>query len=119
MAALPLGLWLGRVPGHDARRVVGLLREERLPLEYLRGRAGEPPAVQAAEVAVRRHAGLDGIDDVTAGAVEDGRVTFTARDGATYAAFVRQVPTGQVRAVSCGEAAKREDPGRFEVTLDH
>jgi hypothetical protein len=117
MAALPLGVWLGRVPAEDAARVAGLLREERLPLEYLRGRAGQPPAVQAAEVAIRRHAGLDHVGDLVAGAVEDGRVTLTARDGTTYAADVRHVPTGHVRGVSCGADAKQEDPGRFEVRL--
>jgi hypothetical protein len=69
--------------------------------------------VQAAEAAVRRHLACDGIDDLRV----DG-LAFTAADGRTLRAEVRHVPTGQVRAVSCGPDAKREDPGRFEVTLE-
>ena len=117
MAALPLGLWLGRVPVEAAGEVVGLLRAGRMPLEHLRGRAGLPAAVQAAEVAVRRHAGLDHIDDLAVRAFGGERVTFAARDGRAFAADVRCVPTGHVRAVSCGADAKREDPKRFEVVL--
>jgi hypothetical protein len=120
MAALPLGVWLGRVPVEEAADVVALLREGRLPIDHLRGRAGVPPAVQAAEIAVRRHAGLDHVDDlVVEGAGDDGEVTFATRDGRTFAAQVRRVPTGHARAVSCGPDAKVEDPGRFEVIISN
>lgn len=118
MAALPLGVWLGRVPAQDAAEVVALLREDRLPLPYLRGLAGRPAAVQAAEIAVRRHTGLDGIDDLVVDRREGDHVVLTARDGRRFAVTVRHVPTGEVRAVSCGPDAKREDPGRFEVVLE-
>jgi len=118
MAALPLGVWLGRVPVEAAADIVAGLREGRLPLAHLRGLAGRPAAVQAAEIAVRRHAGLDHVDDLAVAEHMDDRVVLAARDGRRFAATVRLVPTGHVRAVSCGPDAKREDPGRFEVVLD-
>jgi hypothetical protein len=117
MAALPLGAWLGRVPTEEAADIVALLRAGRLPLAYLRGRAGEPAAVQAAEVAVRRHAGIDRVDDLAVEAVDGEQVRFLAHDGRRFEVDVRAVPTGHVRAVSCGPDAKREDPGGFDVTL--
>jgi hypothetical protein len=79
--------------------------------------AGTPPAVQAADVAVRRHAGLDRLDDLRCTGFGDGGARFEAADGRTFPVRVRHVPTGTVRAVSCGPDAKREDPGRFEVEL--
>jgi hypothetical protein len=117
MAALPLGVWLGRVPAEEAGAVAALLQEGRLPLAYVRGVAGQPPAVQAADVAVRRHAGLDRLDDLRCVAFEDDVARFEAASGEAFAVRVRHVPTGTVRAVSCGPDAKTEDPGRFEVEL--
>jgi hypothetical protein len=117
MACLPLGLWLGRVPIEEAPDVVARLRADRLPLPYLRGRAGQPPAVQAAEIALRRHAGLDHIDDLGPATVDGDSVTFALRQGGTLAAAVRHVPTGRVRPLSCGPDAKREDPGHYEVVI--
>jgi hypothetical protein len=113
MAALPLGVWLGRIPAEQAGDVVALLRERRIPLRYLRGVAGMPPAAQAADAAIRQATGLDGIDDVR----RTGELTFETAGGGAFAAEVRHVPTGVVRAVSCGPDAKREDPGRYEVDL--
>lgn len=117
MAVLPLGLWLGRVPAGSAAGVVELLREGRIPLEHLRGRAGVSPAVQAAEAAVRRHLALDGIDDLVVAGVDGDDVSFETTTGERHVARVTHEPTGTERAVSCGTGAKREDPGRFDVVL--
>ena len=111
MAALPLGLWLGRVAPEEAHDVVGLLREERIPLSHLRGVAGLPPAAQAADLAIRAEHGLDRLDDLR----WTGDLTFEAADGRVFEADVTHLPTGIERPVSCGPDAKREDPGRFEV----
>jgi hypothetical protein len=117
MAALPLGAWLGRVPAAAAGDVVALLRDGRLPLDHLRGRAGLPAAAQAAEAALRRRLGLDRVEDLTFEAFAQGVASFTDADGRRHAVGVEWVPTGRERAVSCGPGAKTEDPGRFEVRL--
>lgn len=113
MAALPLGLWLGRVPPEEAGDVVALLREGRIPLGHLRGVAGLPPAAQAADAAIRAERGIDRVDDLR----WVGALDFETADGHAISAQVRHVPTGVERPVSCGPDAKREDPGRFEVEL--
>jgi hypothetical protein len=114
MAALPLGVWLGRVPPEEAGDVVARLRDGRLPLPYLRGVAGLPPAAQAADAAIREALGLDRLDDLR----WTGDLDFETADGRSVSAQVRHVPTGIERPVSCGPDAKREDPGRYDVDLE-
>jgi hypothetical protein len=113
MAALPLGVWLGRVPPAAAGDVVALLRTGRFPLEHLRGVAGMTPAEQVADAAVRRETGLDGIDDVHRIDAD----TLGTADGRAFTVRVTRVPTGVTRPVSCGPGAKVEDPGRYDVEL--
>jgi len=113
MAALPLGVWLGRVPPAAAGDVVSLLRAGRFPLEHLRGVAGMTPAEQVADAAVRRETGLDGIDDVH----RIDAATVGTADGRAFTVRVTRVPTGVRRPVSCGPGAKVEDPGRYDVEL--
>jgi hypothetical protein len=108
MACLPLGAWLGRVGPDEAAEVVAACVEGRLPLDHMRGVAGKPPAAQAAEVALWRELG----HEVRVAAVEGDVVRFT--DG--HEVEMRRVPTGTVRAVSCGvKPSKQEDPGRWET----
>jgi hypothetical protein len=101
------------VPPEEAPDVVAGLREGRIPLPYLRGVAGLPPAAQAADLALREAHGLDRLDDLR----WTGDLTFEAADGRRFGASVDHVPTGVERPVSCGPGAKREDPGRFDVVL--
>jgi hypothetical protein len=65
LVAFPHGLVFGRVEAPEAAGLVAALREGRIaPLERYRGRTSLPFDVQAAEAALRRETGLDGIDDV-------------------------------------------------------
>jgi hypothetical protein len=115
MAILPAGLWLGRVPPEEAEQILQTVRDGRMPLPYMRGRAGLPPAAQAAELAIRRAEDLDRLDDVTTTPLTDGEVEVRARDGRVWTVTVRHEPTEHVRPLSCGPAAKVEDPGRWVV----
>lgn len=117
MAVLPHGLWLGRVAAGQATEVLATIGADRIPLAHLRGRAGAPAAVQAAEIALRSRHAIDGLDDVTVLEHAGDDVRLRASDGRTWQATAVHRPSGRVRAVSCGPDAKREDPGRWEVTL--
>lgn len=117
MAVLPHGLWLGRVATQDAASILATVTAGRIPLSHLRGRAGVPAAVQAAEIALRTEQGLDGLDDVAVLEHDGDHVHLRATDGRTWRATAVHRPTGEVRAVSCGAGAKREDPGRWDVAL--
>ena len=75
---LPSGICLGRVPAARAREVAAALEAGRVPVELLRGRVGDPWAVQAADALVRAERGLDGLDDVD-GAGGRGRRRDPAR----------------------------------------
>jgi sucrase/ferredoxin-like protein len=115
MAVLPVGVWLGRVPATAAGELLAELAAGRLPLDRMRGLAGRPPAVQAAELHVRRALGLAAIADVEARA--DGDVVRLRTPRGEVLAHVQHEPTGTVRPLSCGEGAKVEDPGRWRVTV--
>ncbi|MEA2123625.1 MAG: hypothetical protein QOI80_407 [Solirubrobacteraceae bacterium] len=115
LAVLPAGVWLGRVPAAGAAALVGEVVAGRLPLDHLRGVAGRPPAVQAAELHVRRALGLTGVGDVT-GRV-DGDVVRVLTPRGELVATARWEPTGTVRPLSCGEGAKTEDPGKWSITV--
>ncbi len=117
MAVLPHGLWLGRVGAGQAAGVVATVAAGRVPLAHLRGRAGVAPAAQVAEIAVRARTGLDGLDDVRVTGSAAGAVTLADATGREWTASVAHEPTGVVRAVSCGPGSKREDPGRWSVSL--
>jgi hypothetical protein len=97
---LPAGVQLGRVAPQDAPRVAALLREGRIPLDHYRGRAAYPSRVQAAEVAVRRHLGIDAVDGVAPAGVGDDAVTFTHADG-EITVYVEERP-GPDLPLSCG-----------------
>jgi hypothetical protein len=93
--AFPHGLCFGRVPAAAGPQIAAALEAGEVALEHLRGRAGDPPAAQAADVFVRRRLGLRGLTDVLVEAVDGDAVTL-------------RVPTGRLRAVvSQREAAPR------------
>ena len=58
------GLYFGRVRPEEAASVADAYADGRIALEHFRGRSSLPFVVQAAEIALRRHEHLDGIDDV-------------------------------------------------------
>jgi hypothetical protein len=64
VVAMPHGLYYGRLDPESASRMAVLHHDGRIDLDHLRGRSGYPFAVQAAEIFLRRHLGLDGIDDL-------------------------------------------------------
>jgi hypothetical protein len=102
--AFPHGLTFGRVPAAAGARIVAGLEAGEIVLEHLRGRAGDPWAVQAADVLVRRALGLRGIDDLVVEAAEGTTVRLRAR-GAPWVATIRRTIAGE-RPLSCGAEAE-------------
>lgn len=78
---LPTGVQLGRVPAMRARQVVSLLAAGRIPLDLYRGRTLHAPHVQAAEIALRTAAGLDGLRQVRLLRDEGQQVVFASSLG--------------------------------------
>ena len=102
--AFPHGLSFGRVPAAAGPRVVSDYEAGEIALEYLRGRAGEPPVVQAADVLVRRRLGLRGLDDVVVEAVDGNEVTLRTPTGPLVAVVARG--EAEPRPISCGDEAE-------------
>nr|WP_244524665.1 sucrase ferredoxin [Trujillella endophytica] len=65
VVVLPLGIYYGRVPD-DGADLLAAHEKEQVALPWLRGRAGLPPAVQAAQHHARAELGLLGVDDLPA-----------------------------------------------------
>ncbi|WP_081866419.1 sucrase ferredoxin [Blastococcus sp. URHD0036] len=65
VVVLPLGVYYGRVPG-DGAELLAAHAKDQVALPWLRGRAGLPPAVQAAQHHARTELGLLGVDDLPA-----------------------------------------------------
>ena len=91
--AFPHGLCFGRVPAARGPEIVAALEAGEIVLEHFRGRAGDPPVVQAADVLVRRRLGLRGLDDVAVEGVDGDTVTL--RTPAGVAAGRRHAPRGR------------------------
>jgi hypothetical protein len=100
--AFPHGLCFGRVPAAAGPEIVAALEAGELALEHLRGRAGDAPAVQAADVLVRRRLDLRGIDDLAVEHVHDAVVTLRLRDGTRLRATVARHEAAP-RPLSCGD----------------
>jgi hypothetical protein len=100
---LPSGTCLGRVPPARASEVAGLLDAGRLPVDLLRGRAGDAWAVQAADCLVRAERGLDALDAVEVLAADGDEVALRAA-GETLRVTVGREPLPQARPASCGKA---------------
>jgi hypothetical protein len=105
--AFPHGLAFGRVPAAAGPEIVAAYESGSIALERLRGRAGDPWAVQAADVLVRRRLGLRGLDDLALEAVDAGEdravVTLRTRDGALLHATVTRRLDDRPRPLSCGD----------------
>ena len=109
---LPHGLFYGQVPG-DGAEVVAAHERDEVALPWLRGRAGVPPAGQAAQHSAREALGLLGIDDLPVtgirplpadGAdVERWTVTMAGPDG-NVVATVQSRPSDVAAHLTCHAA---------------
>jgi hypothetical protein len=65
LVAFPHGLYFGRVGAREGPEVVSAYTQGRIgSLDRYRGRSSDPFHVQAADIAIRRELGVDGIDDI-------------------------------------------------------
>ena len=117
--AFPHGLTFGRVPAVVGPEIAAAYEAEAVTVEHLRGRAGDPWAVQAADVLVRRRLNLRALDDLVvegmtagddraavAGAAPDEEravVTLRTRDGTLLHATVTRRTDDRPRPISCGD----------------
>jgi hypothetical protein len=101
LVALPEGLYFGRVGADSVSGVLAAYREGRIDLEHYRGRSCYPFAVQAAEIAVRRQLGLDGLCDVSVAGVRRTGDGWRVDVAADVAGDVHEVDV----AVELGEPA--------------
>jgi hypothetical protein len=99
--AFPHGLSFGRVPAAAGPRIVAGLEAGELALEHLRGRAGDPWAIQAADVLVRRRLGLRAIDDVAVESIDGDAVTLRTAGGRVRAVVAHR--EAAPRPISCGD----------------
>ena len=109
--AFPHGLAFGRVPAAAGPEIVAGLERGELALGHLRGRAGDPPAIQAADVLVRRRLDLRGLDDVVVEGADDDSVTLRTPSGTLRATIVAREQ--QPRPISCG--AEPEPVTEYEL----
>ena len=105
--AFPHGLTYGRVPAAAGPEIVAACEAGSIALEHLRGRAGDPWAVQAADVLVRRRLDLRGLDDLVVEHVasddERAEVALRMRDGTALHATVTRRTDDRPRPLSCGD----------------
>jgi hypothetical protein len=111
----PHGFMYGQLDPTSAIPVALAATAGEVELANLRGRIGTDPFGQVAEIAVREHTGLRGLDDVVAetvtGTGEEASVEVNAA-GAPFRVVVRRQPMGVCgQSVCSGEA----HPHRFEV----
>ena len=104
---LPAALQFGRVTPEEAPYVVARALGGKIELERYRGRTSYEAAAQAGERVVRSTAGLDGLDDLTLIAQENGRTRFRARDGREWEAEASETESPSVPA-SCGDDPARQ-----------
>jgi len=103
MLAFPHGLAFGRVPAAAGPEIVSALEGGEIVLEHLRGRAGDPWAVQAADVLVRRRLRLRALDAFAVEQVEGDTVTLRLRSGERLRATMARHTDGRPRPLSCGD----------------
>jgi hypothetical protein len=99
--AFPHGLCFGRVPAARGPEIVAGYEAGQIALEHLRGRAGDAPVAQAADVLVRRRLGLRGLDELVVEAVEGYLVTVRTPAERLRAVITRH--EAEPRPVSCGD----------------
>jgi hypothetical protein len=113
MLTFPHGLAFGRVRAASGPDIVRGLEAGEIVLEHLRGRAGDPWQVQAAEVLVRRELGLRGLDALAVESVEGETVTLRREDGTRLRATVARRDDPRPRPLSCGD--EPEVVSQFEL----
>lgn len=101
LLVLPAGLQFGRVPPQDALRVTARALADRIELDEYRGRTCYEGIVQAAELAVRREARLEGVSELALEGVVDAVITFRRWDGSEYTAVIEAIE-GPAVPPSCG-----------------
>ena len=104
MLTFPHGLAFGRVRAASGPEIVRGLEAGEVVLEHLRGRAGDPWQVQAADVLVRRELGLRGLDALAVEAVDGETVTLRRDDGTRLRATVSRRDDPRPRPLSCGDS---------------
>jgi hypothetical protein len=102
MLTFPHGLAFGRVPAAAGPEIVSALEAGEIALEHLRGRAGDPPLVQAAEVLVRRELDVRAIDGLAVERVDGETVTLRLADGTRRTVTVVR-REDSARPISCGD----------------
>jgi hypothetical protein len=116
---LPHGFYYGRVP-EDGAELVAAHEHGRVALPWLRGRAGLPPPVQAAQHFAREELGLLGVDDlaprgvvplVSDGEAERWQVTLAGPDDADVVVGVESRPSPEMVHLTC-QAVR---PGRVRT----
>jgi hypothetical protein len=108
LVLLPEGLYFGRVEPAEAWAVLDEYLAGRIHLPTYRGRSCFPPAVQAAELAVRQSAGATGIDDLELVSAEPIRFRV---EGRVYEAEVDRV-LGELTYLTCSSEQLRH-PRRY------
>jgi hypothetical protein len=115
--SLPSGAVHGRLDTAEAAALLQRHESGRVLVDHLRGRSGLLAPCQSADAAVRRLAGVDGVDDLDVLRVVDDRVVPASggvvevdvaqtevrhRDGRAWRVDVVRVPLTRPRAESCG-----------------
>jgi hypothetical protein len=103
MLTFPHGLAFGRVPAARGPEIVSALEAGEIVLEHLRGRAGAPWPVQAAEVLVRRERGLSALAALAVESVDSETVTLRLGDGERLRVTVARREDERPRPISCGD----------------
>jgi hypothetical protein len=114
VVCLPAGVYFGRLDPDTAPTVIAGLLDGRVDLGHYRGRTSQPFAVQAAEIWVRRHLRLDGIDEVRPLDRSGDVVRFALDGGEERSVRVRVVGAEEPRYLTCAEVDMVRPP-TFEV----
>ncbi len=112
LVAFPHGWYFGRVDHDAGRALADAYVDGRIDLERARGRSSDPIDVQAAEVAVRRDAGLDRIEDVEAASVRRDGTRSSVRIDTRAGSFVVVVQRDEQPAMrlTCHSTDERSAP---------
>lgn len=107
--SLPMGVVHGRCSIDEAITLAELLDQGRVLPDRMRGRTRLAPALQAAEVAVRRETADDDAHSLDVVGAETNGSDLVAdvrhRDGRTWRCTLRRVVDDVMRAESCGKEA--------------
>ena len=119
VVCLPDGIYYGRVPPHDAARLIGLVRAGELSMDHYRGRSFEPFVAQAAEHFVRIDRGLLAVDAVVPETVEDVgdgafRVVVSTAAGDRITAVVEVTQADRPQQLTC-RSNRLEHPPRYRL----